>query len=879
MRQLPSTRSDIGLSSASAKRYRPGPGSSGEIAVRLHRGPGDTWVLTTRYRLRLLARDPLAAKLREEPDIFSWVADLLPGGHATVTAAEELGGSDNAAPDWCTLSQGPMAKSVTVTAEHTETDVYGSLGFGLSDEVRDIAGHAVPLAPGHWAWSVEAPAPWGFRISGQPDRQTDHSVEIGLPSAKTTAVTLLLNTEQPATDLTDSHTTARGVEGVLSLLALLSAGAAVFMGLVRDCAAPAERRVLIRGAVLVLALLAVSATCLFVWDLVTGTWDELSWLQSSGLNNTSNFPRDGTPAGVPLQGALLAAALFSLPLLVVCAAHARRPGGPPATRHVLALALPAPLLLGSARVIGGARWNGPAATDLVAASAAAALVFLLLRLLPPRPPFRPWAPAMAAVTWATVSASVVLDWMPAQFDAARARTGLVRSPTYGTTLGSWPALVVLLLPWAVAFLVLAGPLMPSVGHRGRAARAALVPLLITALLPWWAPEIGFTSEDSRPPFNLILQLVGQWTGRDFLVGVSALAPALQVIWLLTAALLLTHLHNSGRVSGRWLPSARGSCVALLLLAASAPIAGAPESWLPHATTTGAVLTAWAGTHVLLPPRDRPRAARLHALTGAAHARLLRSLARALLYAEGRHRFLTASRGTLADASVSPGQWEETWRSLRAPTAADAARETAWLRSVALGGSGGRTAWSNGVAAAAACALLTLPWTAWPAWQGRGYSGLPEAVTVAGGTTAVWLAHGFTYGYLYPWIRGRGPVSKAGWLWAVMTPVQLLLLKPRLRLPFDQAALTVFLLLAQSAVMALGLALFWEVRLVHRADLLWGHVRNFRRLSSLAAPVSTVLVAAVTAAVTVLATAWADNLTTPEQTPSPAPSSSVSPPSR
>ncbi|MPY56370.1 hypothetical protein [Streptomyces spongiae] len=32
--------------------------------------------------------------------------------------------------------------------------------------------------------------------------------------------------------------------------------------------------------------------------------------------------------------------------------------------------------------------------------------------------------------------------------------------------------------------------------------------------------------------------------------------------------------------------------------------------------------------------------------------------------------------------------------------------------------------------------------------GRGYRGIPEAVTVAGGTTAVWLAHGFTYGHLY-----------------------------------------------------------------------------------------------------------------------------------
>ncbi len=50
--------------------------------------------------------------------------------------------------------------------------------------------------------------------------------------------------------------------------------------------------------------------------------------------------------------------------------------------------------------------------------------------------------------------------------------------------------------------------------------------------------------------------------------------------------------------------------------------------------------------------------------------------------------------------------------------------------------------------------------------------------------------------------------------------------------------------------------------------------HFRRLSSLAAPVSTVLVAAVTAAVTVLATAWADQLTTPQAPPRPAPSAAA-----
>ncbi|ARX88220.1 hypothetical protein SMD44_07707 [Streptomyces alboflavus] len=147
---------------------------------------------------------------------------------------------------------------------------------------------------------------------------------------------------------------------------------------------------------------------------------------------------------------------------------------------------------------------------------------------------------------------------------------------------------------------------------------------------------------------------------------------------------------------------------------------------------------------------------------------------------------------------------------------------------------------------AATALLTLPWTAWTAWQAQGYSGVPEAVTVAGAPTCVWLAHGFVYGYLYPWLRGNTPVAKAGWLWTVMSAVQVLLLVPRLRVPQGPVALSVFLLLAQSTVLALGLALYWEIRLVRRADLLWGHIRNFRRLSSLATPLSAILVATMAA---------------------------------
>ncbi|MFD8542585.1 hypothetical protein [Streptomyces sp. NPDC059649] len=75
-----------------------------------------------------------------------------------------------------------------------------------------------------------------------------------------------------------------------------------------------------------------------------------------------------------------------------------------------------------------------------------------------------------------------------------------------------------------------------------------------------------------------------------------------------------------------------------------------------------------------------------------------------------------------------------------------------------------------------------------------------------------------------------------------------------------------LLTAQTLLVALGLGLYWEARLVRTAGLPWGHIRNFRRLSSLAVPTTTLLVAVVTAVATALAGAWGTALTPPTETP-------------
>lgn len=857
---------------------RPGKGSSGEISVRVRPAKGDDWRVTAHYRMRLRESDPLAERLRSDPTAFGQVSTVIPGGYATLVAmrpaAKEL-----AYPARCTVSQASARGTVTVTAEYgvTYADVVPGrrIYYSLTSLAPDSKGRAVPTPPGRWRWSLDVPHGWGLRTFGQPAVQTARTVQYTLPELRKGALA--------AAEFVASTTTKKerapvwqvrpgsSPEALLSLLALgaVTGGAITAFLTAPGGSAASPRRTRAAIAITVTALvLAVVALLLHTysskWRVLFWLWGAVSYPQNALLTNT-------LPLESRTQGALLGTVLFVLPVLAVTITLHLRAGRFPRRWELCMLAAPAVALVLMAWLMGYGGWTRAVVTCLITASVAAGAVFGALRLGLCGNGARPWAAPLAVTAWTAVSTSVVLQVLPWDFQwSPTDNAWTLDDRTVGV---SWPVAFLLPVPWVIALLLLTCPLLPPLIRPGWKGRLALGGALVTALLPWWTT----LRKPQRPPTSdLFAQLAGQWPGDDFIYGARAIAPGAQIMWCAAVVVLVAHLYATGTEPGRLGPGARRDCVTLLLFAAAATVIGAPDSWLPYWTTAAALLTAWAGAHLLLPPARAEHAKRLHGLTGAAHARLLNSLARALLFAEGRHRFLTSSRGTLADTSLPADDWEDTWQSLRRPTAADAARETARLKEVALGGSAGSTAWSNGLTAAAATALLTMPWTAWTAWQAEGYSGVPEAVTVAGAPTCVWLAHGFVYGYLYPWLRGNTPVGKAGWLWLVMSAVQVLLLVPRLRVPQGPIALAVFLLLAQSAVLALALALYWEIRLVHRADLLWGHIRNFRRLSSLATPLSAVLVATMAAVATVLATTWANNVTSPVETPSPSPSATSTP---
>ncbi|WJV44824.1 hypothetical protein [Streptomyces flavofungini] len=862
---------------------RPGKGSSGKISVRLSREKGDKWRVTARYRLRLRESDPLAERLRAAPTTFRQVSTAIPGGFGTLVAMRPaVKETETAFPARCTVSQASASGTVTVTAEHGVTFTGLAPGrvisFGLNSLAPDAEGRPVPHPPGRWRWSLDVPHGWGFSAQGQPDRQTARTVEYTLPARKSTFVFAeFVRAQAPKKDTNTPVWQVRPGSSPEALLSLLALGAVAGGALTVFLTAPggsaaSPRRTRAAIAVTVTALLlAVAALLLHTystkWRVLFWLWGAVSYPHNALVPNT-------LPMESRTQGTLLGTVLFVLPVLAVTVTLHLRAGRLPHRFELCVLAAPAVALVLMAWLMGSGGWTEAVLTCLVSASLAAGAVYAALRLGLCGTGARPWAAPLAVAAWTAVATSVVLQVLPWDFQwSPTTNAWTIDDRAVGV---SWPLAFLLPVPWVTALLLLTCPLLPPPIRPGWRGRLALGAVLVAVLLPWWTT----LRKPQRPPTSdLFAQLAGQWPGDDFIYGVRTIASGAQIMWCAALVVLIAHLYATGTEPRRLGPGARRDCVTLLLFAATATVIGRPDNWLPYWTTAAALFMAWAGAHLLLPPARAEHAKRLHRVTGAAHARLLNSLARALLFAEGRHRFLTSSRGTLADTSLPADDWEDKWQSLRRPTPADAARETARLKAVALGGSGGRTAWSNGLTAVSAAALLTLPWTAWTAWQAQGYSGVPEAVTVAGAPTCVWLAHGFVYGYLYPWLRGNTPVAKAGWMWTVMSAVQVLLLVPRLRVPQGPVALSVFLLLAQSTVLALGLALFWEIRLVRRADLLWGHIRNFRRLSSLATPLSAVLVATMAAVATVLATTWANNVTSPVDNPSPSPSATSSAPER
>ena len=90
--------------------------------------------------------------------------------------------------------------------------------------------------------------------------------------------------------------------------------------------------------------------------------------------------------------------------------------------------------------------------------------------------------------------------------------------------------------------------------------------------------------------------------------------------------------------------------------------------------------------------------------------------------------------------------------------------------------------------------------------------------------------------------------------AAITPAELLILVDPHAEPTAHVGQALLLRCGEIVFFCVALGLLWERRLASAANLRWNMIRDFRRLGSLAAPVTTVTVAVATVVATSLASA-------------------------
>ncbi|MEV3855181.1 hypothetical protein AB0J38_12750 [Streptomyces sp. NPDC050095] len=619
----------------------------------------------------------------------------------------------------------------------------------------------------------------------------------------------------------------------------------VLSSALQDSHAPLRERILLAVAVIALAV------CLVVPFL--GRWAPAAagqrWERTGlGAAAVTGLLLAGTlddSGETRLRGtALVVWGWVVLPLLVAAWAVRAGTGRPPRAGRLALLVLPGVAVFAPAAVLLAQGRSGPVLlVQGGAAVGAAGVVALLLRAGVLGPLGRRWAATATAVTAVAVAAAGPGTGLPLGDEAV-----------YGIDTGTAWASANSLAVWGLCWFWPAALLVTL-----RALGVPRPPATLAAAGAWW-----LLATDGNDLYSWGRTENGAWY--DVGIGGSTAAnhPLVVVQTLVVCLALLTLLRRGGPAAGPWPPYARPAVLALGVAAVGTALTEQgfatfvydihQDSGLFLALAVAAVGFAW-----LIPPSGQSEALRLHSATSAEHTRDVHRLLKNQTLAAGRRAFLGGAHTALADGTLTARQWSTRWRELGGRTEGGKSPQQRWqqVRADALGSSGGRTARRNGIAAATLLAVLSLPWTVYtlPSKVVSIDSGeVAEAVAVWS-TALRWPLYGFVYGYLYSWLRGRTPLGKAMCLLAVVLPAELASL---LYQGTEPAEFGIKLLLTSGDCLAvfLVLGLYWEARQVRAAGLRWGQIRNFRSLSTLAVPATTVVVAAATALATALVGFWA-----------------------
>ncbi|GAA1569952.1 hypothetical protein GCM10009827_109690 [Dactylosporangium maewongense] len=328
--------------------------------------------------------------------------------------------------------------------------------------------------------------------------------------------------------------------------------------------------------------------------------------------------------------------------------------------------------------------------------------------------------------------------------------------------------------------------------------------------------------------------------------------------------VIVFLRRTGRAGAALgSPMVLTATLVLLLFATTDPF---PFSWL-HLPATGWLWLAWLWA---VPAARRGRAVRLADVDAKRHRKLVGAETRRRLAEASAHDLYRKTRARLGTPEVQLREYDDAQHALdnvaQLPVPSHAITS---LDALCTGG--GATPWRNAVRAVSyatpVAALLVgyelfalaAPDSGAAAMRERTVADLVELFA----HMARWFVYALLFGFLYPLLRGDGPVTKAAAFVVALLGVELLPIfdlsgrsgaeSSVLTPASGREVLLALLIRLGQLVMFFGvLSLLWERWLARAAGYSWDRVRNVRSARALVAPVGTVVIAGLTTAATALA---------------------------
>lgn len=808
---------------ALARSYRANKprGRTGSTTLRVVPAPGPEsarWLATAKHKLALGAGDPMTKDLRrDQVDLDQWLPfELFVGGDGCPQDDFDTDADDDR------LEQG--GPSATVYAFDISDETWAGTGIDCTDDVATVLSADVKKGwlgksglYDRWTLTIDTPRRPILAIDGATVlSQSAHRAELRVPASGLLSVILgtVAGTSKPG----DVEVLADAAQNYMSIKreagTLLAAVAAVTccwaLPFVRRWAPNATRARWTAAAVGTGVLTAAT----LVYALAAPRQIEARWWAYEG-------------SSMPLVAWWWVLLPFLLGAFVIRAAT----GQPPQVLQLLPLSVvPGAVPLIAAFVLAVTGRTAAPLLPIGVAVVLTTLSALVLKRGMARSAGRRWAATVATGLWV-----VALSVGPG--------TGLPYNVTDAWQMNS---IVSDALSWGWAALL--WPVLRAFAWR-RWTAAALVGVV------WY---LGAVFDNGA--YSWSQQEDGSWTSLGVDTDAAANQPLLTMQTVLVCGTLLYLSRHVGTGGGKWPPHLRTVVIGLGIAAATTAVTRFNfvrfgDDDVQRSGRYLAVVIAAVGFTLLLPQSAERRAARLHAVPSRAHNRRMHALLKDQTLEASRREFLTTSRTALADGEITAREWSARWRKLGALGARSTApQHSVALRLAALGSSGGRDAWRNGVAGAVLLTVLSLPWL---------FYTLPPLLSVISQVDSIvevwtyalrWPLYGFVYGYAYSWVRGGSPLGKAMCLLAVVLAAELAqLLYQGLR----PGAFGISLLLTTGNCLAvfLVLGLCWEARMVRAAGMRWGQIRNFRSLSAIAVPASTVVVAAATALATAMVGVW------------------------